>query len=304
MGVRAVQILTTPARRAAATPALPKTRPRVVPPEIDRHRDVALLAPGMRGRYVMPRRQRLFVEGLSLHVHQRGNNRQDIFHDDRDRTMFFGVLVEWAARYAVHVHVWTFMDNHFHLIVTPQTPDGVARTMQQVGRRYVPYFNRRHSRTGGLWEGRYSAHVIDTEAYWYRCLRYVELNPVRANIAGTPHEHRWSSYHAHAFGAEDALVTHHDLYLRLGATPSKRQNAHRALCHSALSDCEVAAIRSALRTGGYPVEPPQPAPAGPAGGGAGVRPTDVERPAMADAAIATATMMSLTAGRTDSIVDP
>ena len=98
----------------------------------------------------MARRKRSFVKGLSLHIHQRGNNRQDMFHDDVDRMIFLAALVESSQRYHVAVHVWTFMDNHVHLIATPETPESVPRTMQQVGRRYVPYFNRRHKRTGAV----------------------------------------------------------------------------------------------------------------------------------------------------------
>jgi putative transposase len=204
----------------------------------------------------MARRHRMFEEGMSLHVHQRGNNRVDMFRDDIDRIVFLTVLHESCDRYHVRVHVWTFMDNHFHLVVTPQAPDSLARAMQQAGRRYVPYFNRRFARTGGLWEGRYSAHPIGTEKYWYRCLRYVELNRVRAGIVASPEEHAWSSYQNHAFGTSDPLVVEHPLYLALGETAAERQVAHRALCGVPLTECELGAIRYALRTGKPPVEPP------------------------------------------------
>ena len=204
----------------------------------------------------MARRRRIFVEGLSMHVHQRGNNREDMFHDDDDRMVFLTALVESSERYDVRVHVWMFMDTHIHLVATPQTPDGLPRMIQQVGRRYVPYFNKRHQRTGGLWEGRYTAHPIETEVYWYRCLRYVELNRVRAGVVAAPQDHPWCSYHSHAFGTYDPLISHHPLYLALGTTASERQEAHRALCGTPLTDCELAAIRNALRTGTCPTEPP------------------------------------------------
>jgi len=204
----------------------------------------------------MARRHRTFIEGLSLHVHQRGNNRADMFHGDADRMVLLLMLADACKRYDVKVHVWILMDNHLHLIVTPSTPDGLARTMQQLGRRYVPYFNRRYARTGGLWEGRYSAHHIDSEMYWYRCTRYIELNRVRAGLVATPQEHPWSSYHAHAFGAADPLVVHHPLYVALGGTAAERQEAHRGLCGNPLSECELAVIRTALRTGQALIEPP------------------------------------------------
>jgi len=193
---------------------------------------------------------------MSHHVHQRGNNRQDIFHDDMDRMVFIAALVESSEKYHVRIHVWTFMDNHVHLVVTPETPDGLPRTMKHVGGRYVPYFNRKYGRTGTLWGERYKSHLIHTELYWFRCLRYVEFNRVRAGLVDAPHEYRWSSYHSHALGQADPLVTHHDLYLNLGRTPAERQMAYRALCGTPLTDFEVTAIRNSLRTGECPCEPP------------------------------------------------
>jgi putative transposase len=197
----------------------------------------------------MARRRRWFFEGVSLHVHQRGNNRADMFCDAHDRIVFLMALLDASRKFDVAVHNWVLMRNHFHMLATPAADDSLPRMMQQVGRRYVPYFNRRCSRTGGLWEGRYSAHLVNTETYWFRCARYVELNPVRASLVMAPHEHPWSSYHALAYGAADKLVTPHALYLALGSNAAERQAAHRAMCGTPLTDTELASIRNALRTG-------------------------------------------------------
>jgi putative transposase len=197
----------------------------------------------------MPRRPRFFVEGLSLHVHQRGNNRINMFRDAVDRAVFLMALAESSQKYGVGIHCWVLMDNHFHLLATPATPDSVPNMMQQSGRRYVPFFNRRWQRTGGLWEGRYSAHLVDSDEYWYRCVRYIETNPVRAMMVEHAKDHRWSSYHAHAYGTEDRLLTPHRLFEALGTTPEERQTVHRALCGLTLSETEIASIRHAIRTG-------------------------------------------------------
>jgi putative transposase len=197
----------------------------------------------------MARPRRMFPEGLPVHVHQRGNNRADMFRDVHDRVVFLMALLESSRRYEVAIHNWMLMDNHFHLLATPAGEESVPRMMQQVGRRYVPYFNKRSGRTGGLWEGRYSAHIVDSDAYLFRCVRYIEMNPVRASMVTAPHDHPWSSYHALAYGADDKLVRPHALYTALGRTPLERQTAHRAMCGTPLSDAELAAIRNALRTG-------------------------------------------------------
>jgi putative transposase len=197
----------------------------------------------------MPRRPRFFEPGLSLHIHQRGNNGDKVFHDDTDRAVFVMELREWSIKYGVAINAWVLMDTHFHLLATPSERDSVPLMMQQTGGRYVPFFNRRWTRTGTLWGGRYSAHGVDNDRYWYSCLRYIEMNPVRANMVGRPGDHRWSSYHAHANGADDHLLTSHRLYDDLGATPLERQSAYRALCEPSLSEVEIASIRRAIRTG-------------------------------------------------------
>jgi putative transposase len=197
----------------------------------------------------MSRLRRWFEEGLSVHVHQRGNNRADMFHDGEDRVVFLMALLESSRRYRVAIHAWVFMNNHFHLLATPEGPESIPRMMQQAGTRYVPYFNRRHARTGGLWEGRYSAHLVDTENYWFQCARYIELNPVRASMVNQSREHPWSSYHVNGHGAHDKLVTPHALYIGLGKDAAERQAAHRGMCGVCLTNVELASIRNALRTG-------------------------------------------------------
>jgi putative transposase len=104
------------------------------------------------------------------------------------------------------------MTNHIHLLVTPSQANGLAKLMQAIGRRYVPYINTTLHRTSTLWEGRYRASLIEAEAYFLLCSRYIELNPVRAVMVAHPAAYPWSSYHWHAGGTSDPLLTDHDLY--------------------------------------------------------------------------------------------
>ena len=137
------------------------------------------------------------------------------------------------------------MTDHIHLLATPQRADSLPKMLQSVGRRYVQHFNIAHHRTGTLWEGRYRATLVEAERYLLACYRYIELNPVRAGIVAHPSEYPWSSYHAHARGLSDALVTEHPLYLGLGRTPEKRQAAYRALFRARISDRSLQDIRNA-----------------------------------------------------------
>ena len=166
---------------------------------------------------------------MSVHVIQRGNNRMSIFGDDSDFESFLAILEGSAKSHHVDVHGFVLMTSHCHLMVTPQDVTGLPRTMRQVGIRYVKYFNRKYDRIGTLWNGRYRSLLITDERYWLTCLRYVELNPVRANMVVDPADYRWSSYRTHAFGAE-TWRTPHPIYLALGAADAERQGAYRSLC--------------------------------------------------------------------------
>ena len=148
----------------------------------------------------MARLPRLTVAGYPHHIIQRGNNRQDIVRSDADREFLLDLLGESARKHQVAMNAYVLMDNHFHLLLTPETAEGVPLMMQAVGRRYVRHFNDRYQRTGTLWEGRYRSTLIQTERYLLACMVYMDLNPVRAGMVADPKNHPWSS-HRHHIGA-------------------------------------------------------------------------------------------------------
>lgn len=197
----------------------------------------------------MPRRPRLFIPGLSQHVIQRGNNRGEIFRAPFDYEFFVTVLRNAAGDCRVDVHGYVLMTNHFHLIVTAASSTGLPEMMQTIGRTYVRFFNSRYERTGALWEGRYRASMLHDDKYWLTCLRYVELNPVRAGLVPSPELYRWSSFRAHALGQEDPLVTPHPLYSAIGGTPVDRQLGWRAVCGAPIDENQLAMIRRAIHVG-------------------------------------------------------
>jgi len=143
------------------------------------------------------------------------------------------------------IHAYVFMTNHVHLLMTPQTQTGISKVMQSLGRRYVQYFNYTYKRTGTLWEGRYKATIIDSDTYLLTCYRYIELNPVRANMVALPDDYFWSSYKFNALSKTDKLVTPHELYLQLGNSMVKRQAAYRALFKVQIASGTLGEIRDA-----------------------------------------------------------
>ena len=138
----------------------------------------------------MPRKPRMYLAGVPCHVVQRGNNRAACFFTDDDYAFYREVLADASRRYRVHVHAYVLMTNHVHLLLSPQTVDGVSRVMQSVGRRYVQYVNKRYRRCGTLWESRHKASLVDAERYLLACYRYIELNPVTASMVPHPGDYR------------------------------------------------------------------------------------------------------------------
>jgi putative transposase len=123
------------------------------------------------------------------------------------------------------------------------------RMMQYVGRYYVPYINHRYGTSGSIWEGRYKASLVQDEEYLLTCMRYIELNPARANIVSSPGQYRWSSYRCNGQGKEDGLVTAHAMYQALGKTKPTRLEAYKALFKAHLDKGVLDDIRSAWQTG-------------------------------------------------------
>ena len=185
------------------------------------------------------------LPGQPQHVIQRGNNREAVFFADDDYHLYLERLRAACQKHDCEIHAYVLMTNHVHLLITPNTQDGISKTMQMVGRYYVPYINTTYQRTGTLWEGRYRATLIDSEQYLLACCRYIELNPVRAGIAKHPSAYPWSSYRYNALGKDDALITPHIVYRRLGKDDAARRVAYRQLFKCALSQETLSAIRDA-----------------------------------------------------------
>lgn len=204
----------------------------------------------------MARLPRLTLPGHLHHILQRGNNRQPIFADREDYETMLALLVDNAPRHGIAVHAYVLMGNHFHLLATPSTAEGLPQWMQAVGRRYVQYFNRRHGRTGTLWEGRYRCAILEPERYLLPAMVYLDWNPVRAALVAQPADYPWSS-HAHWVGLRnDRLLTPHAQYWALGNTPFAREAAYAQRVQAGIGSAEQQALTdSAL--GGWALGTPE-----------------------------------------------
>jgi putative transposase len=197
----------------------------------------------------MARLPRSVVPGLPVHVIQRGNNRQAVFFSDCDYRLYLDSLGLAAARAECAVHAYVLMTNHVHLLVTPGSAQSLSQLMQSVGRRYVRYINGIYRRTGTLWEGRFKSAVVDSDRYLLTCMRYIEMNPVRAGMVNNPGEFRWSSYARNALGRSNGIITPHALYEALGSDLGERSAAYRSHFDARLDLDELSVIRSGTETG-------------------------------------------------------
>ncbi|WP_228766890.1 transposase [Thiomicrorhabdus heinhorstiae] len=154
----------------------------------------------------MARLPHFTILGQPQHVIVRGNNREPIFYADADYLFYLEKLQQACEKHHCDLHAYVLMTNHVHLLITPNTENGISKAMQMIGRYYVQYFNHTYQRTGTLWEGRYKATLIDSEAYALSCYRYIELNPVRADMVSHPAEYPWSSYRYNALGEKYKLI--------------------------------------------------------------------------------------------------
>lgn len=200
----------------------------------------------------MARRPRLVVAGLPVHLLWRGNAGACIFLDAQDAQALIASLAAAASRFGVQVHAYVLMPNHVHLVATPSDVTGLASTLQALGRDYVRAFNRRHGRTGTLWEGRFRSSLIEPGPWVLRLLRYVELNPVRAGLVDQAMDYEWSSHRALASGAALTMTHAAPEYWALGNTPFEREERWRNWCNSAMADEELVIIRRNAH-GGWPI---------------------------------------------------
>lgn len=193
----------------------------------------------------MPRRPRLTLPNIPLHIIQRGNNRQACFFADEDYQLYLQWLREYSEKTECQVHAYVLMTNHVHLLLSSTKSDGAGSLMKALGQRYVQYVNRTYRRSGTLWEGRFRSCLTQEDRYLLKCHRYIELNPVRADMVEHPAEYRWSSYRSNAQGEADNLITAHPLYLALGVSETERQAAYRELFRYQLDPGLVDEIRKA-----------------------------------------------------------
>jgi len=197
----------------------------------------------------MPRPRRLNLPGMPQHVVQRGNNRQACFCDRHDYRLYLSLLHRSSEKHKCQVHAYVLMPNHVHLLLTPETENGVSVLFRDLGRDYVRRFNKRYERTGTLWEGRFKSSLIESDRYLLACYRYIELNPVRAGMVEDPSNYEWSSFRANGMGQINRMLRPHKTWMALGSDDDERRSRYLNLFNAEISDQVISRIRVGIATG-------------------------------------------------------
>ena len=184
----------------------------------------------------MPRRPRLLLPGVPLHIVQRGHNRQRCFFTDSDHLVYLEWLRTHGGAIGCSIHAYVLMPNHVHILASFDEIVLAPEMMRRLAQQYSLYLNRRLGRTGSVWDGGFWSHPVATERYLLKCHRYIEANPLRAGMVEHQRDYLWSSYRGNAGIGVDRLLCPHELYLRLGLNEAERRANYRRL-----SDCELKA---------------------------------------------------------------
>ena len=183
----------------------------------------------------MARPLRIAPPGGVLHLTARGNRRQEIFFDDRDRRRFLSMLGVAVSRHGWRCHAYCLMPNHFHLMIETPTGD-ISAGMQTLNGGYAQWFNRRHRFDGHLFQSRFHSVLLESTWHLLEVSRYIVLNPVRARLCGDPAEWGWSSYRAlMALVPSPEFLTVDWLLQQFGADPGSARIAFRRFVGEALS---------------------------------------------------------------------
>jgi len=194
------------------------------------------------------RSPRILIPGFPHHVVQRGHNRNAVFVETDDYEYYLANLIQWKDHFDVGVYAYCLMTNHVHLVLVPLARgDGISGLMRRLSARQGRRVNQLERRTGSLWSGRFKSSIIDSDRYLLACLRYVELNPVRAGVVSRPEEYRWTSYRQRVGLNSDIWLDCDPATRALGDTPAQRHQAYAHFVQDSVPDGESELIRDAVR---------------------------------------------------------
>ncbi|MTD27208.1 histidine--tRNA ligase [Erwinia sp. J316] len=189
----------------------------------------------------MSRKERIYIQGLPQVIQIKGNNHDSLFVDNEDYDVFLNCLDKAMALYSCELHAYSLHSTEFLLLLTPQSKDDLSRLVQHIGRSYIFYFNKKYSRSGALWEGRYNNCLIEPGAYFLLVQQYIDTGMT------DKHDLPIRSSYRHNIGEEKLVrITAHDEYLKLGKNAAEQALQYRRFIQAALSPAILQKITRCL----------------------------------------------------------
>jgi len=195
----------------------------------------------------MPRKKRIALANFPHHIVQRGHNRKNVFRTDKDRLKYLETMQEFKLALGLKIYGYCLMSNHVHLIVDPGVQaENISFLMKRLAGRHTRRINRLERKTGTSWEGRFKCSPIESDRYLLACLRYVDLNPVRAKMVGMPELYPWSSYRAHIGLDECDWLDVDPCTSGLAQSQARRREIYRNFVEQGIHKHELEFIRGAV----------------------------------------------------------
>lgn len=156
----------------------------------------------------MPRKPRKYQTESSLvyHIINRGIICQDIFHDDKDFNKFLAIIRNYKNLFSFKIYHWCLMNNHYHLLLELPNPTKLSKIIGPIQQIYALYHHSRYHTAGRLFQGRFKSQAIEKDNYLLACGRYIERNPIRANLVQEPWKYKHSSAEYYILGTDDHLT--------------------------------------------------------------------------------------------------
>ncbi len=175
----------------------------------------------------MPRRARIIPECGIVHIISRGNNKQNVFRDELDFSIYFEKLRKYRVKYPFKLYHYCLMKNHVHLLMEINGKTDLSSLMKVLNQSYMYHYRNRYGYIGHFWQDRFKSLIVQDEGYLLRCGRYIELNPVTADIVTNPEDYPWSSCRVYLKSEKDSLIELDPMYLDLGSNEIERQRNYR-----------------------------------------------------------------------------
>lgn len=177
----------------------------------------------------MPRTRRLLLSKSFYHIMARGNNHNVIFKNKKNYQYYLENILKYKSEHPFDLYHYCLMPNHIHFLIQTKNALDFSTFMKKINLAYFHHFKQEYGWVGHLWQGRYKSQPVGKDEYFIQCGKYIELNPVRANLVKTPKNYKYSSYNFYAYGKPNELITKDFMFNNMGKNDIERQKVYRDL---------------------------------------------------------------------------